>query len=293
MEINKGYNEYYNNLKIEIHNSKLGSIKNMLLELFKLINNPSCSARELKELIELDPPLTMKILKLANSAYYGTFRKLTDIQEAVVWLGFDTVKHLALSMKILEMFDDTHTESRFSRLNLWKSSITSAFLGKTIYRREFCKPSSFIYSAGLLHNIGIIFLDQFRNMDFNNIYEQMLKTDKDLYCLEIEAFGFDHATLAADIMEEWGFPINIADAVRFHHNPVSAPKLARIDTFCLFLIDEILKQEKIGFAESNNYNHFKLQSAMKFLNLTPENLKPILEYVKAELEEMQDNGILH
>ncbi|MCK9330666.1 MAG: HDOD domain-containing protein [Candidatus Cloacimonetes bacterium] len=292
MKSNKNFNEYYNFLKTEIHNSKLASIKNTLLELFKLINNPSCSARELKEIVELDPPLTLRILKLANSAYYGTFRKLTDIQEAIVWLGFDTVKHLAMSMKVIEVFEGDNQHNKFSRLDLWKSSIATAIMGKALYRREFYDPGSFIYSVGLLHNIGVILLDQFRTEDYRNILDKMYDTNKDLNLCEKEILGFDHTELAADIMEEWGFPINLINTIKHHHNPINAPKSNRKDTYSIFLIDQILKNEGIGFADNSLFNQYRYDSSLKFLKLDPVCFEPILELVQCELNEMHTNGIL-
>lgn len=292
MESKNQINEYYNFLKTEIHNSKMGSIKSVLLELFRIINNPSCSARELKEVVELDPPLTLSILKLSNSAYYGTSRKITDIQEAIVWLGFDTVKHLALSMKVLEMFDDHQNESNFTRLGLWTSSIASALMGKAIYRRVFRDPGNFIYSAGLLHNIGIIFLDQFRHPDLEKNVEFMRVSKHDLFVCEKEFLDFDHANLAADIMEEWDFPYDIVNTIRYHHNPIIAPKEYRQAASCIFLIDQMLNKISIGFSDLCSFNEFKFESIMKYLRLDYLTLQPIIEHVLEEVNRMQESGII-
>jgi len=76
-----------------------------------VINDPESSAKDLKDIIEIDPPLTARVLKVANSAYYCSLRKISEIQHAVIWIGYDVVKEIALSQKVCEAFDQDETFS--------------------------------------------------------------------------------------------------------------------------------------------------------------------------------------
>ncbi|HOQ80750.1 MAG TPA: HDOD domain-containing protein, partial [Candidatus Cloacimonadota bacterium] len=145
-------------LKHAVHSSELASIKSILLELIRLINDPSATAKQLKDIVEVDPPLSSRILRLANSAYYGMSKRISDILEAIIWIGFDIVKQIAISMKALELFIGNELDIFFSRDKLWRFSVASALAGKFIYRREFKELGNNIYSLGLLHNIGHIMM---------------------------------------------------------------------------------------------------------------------------------------
>ena len=280
--------ENFNQLKIEVFNSEIGSIKTILLELFNIINNPRSNAKQLTELIEIDPPLSLRILRLANSAYYGTSKKIYNIQEAIVWIGFDAVKHLALSMKVIEFFNDENIG--FSKAELWKSSIVSALMAKAIYRREFRDTGNFIYSAGLLHNIGLIFLDQFRNKEFLENLKHMQSNNKDLYASEKALLAYDHTKLASEIISVWGFPNNLVNAIRYHHNPVIAPNEYRKAATTLFIVDQLINKHSFGYSDLCGYNHFKTQSALRFLKISQESILGIVEYAAEEIVKMNELG---
>ena len=117
LENNKS--EKLKNLLVLVNNSDISSIKSTVSELVQLINDPKSSAKDLKKVVELDPPLTAKLLKLANSAYYGFPRTIGDIQEAVVCIGFETLKELELSQKVCQLFNQVDTFAGYSRALLW------------------------------------------------------------------------------------------------------------------------------------------------------------------------------
>ena len=88
-----------------VESSDIASIKKTVSEIVNVINDPESSAKQLKDIIELDPPLSAKLLRLANSAFYGYTKRITSIQEAIVFIGFDAVKDLALSQKVSQLFN--------------------------------------------------------------------------------------------------------------------------------------------------------------------------------------------
>ena len=126
----------------------------------KIIRDP------IHNIIEVDPPLTAKLLKLANSAFYGYPKTIGEVQEAIVCIGFEAVKELALSQKICELFKKNDLINNYSRISLWKHSLAVAVFSKLLYRREFAKSGENIYVAGLLHDIGHIIMDQFLHDKF-------------------------------------------------------------------------------------------------------------------------------
>ncbi|MBP7563923.1 MAG: HDOD domain-containing protein [Candidatus Cloacimonetes bacterium] len=279
-----------NELKQAIHNSELASIKTVLLELIRLINDPSSSAKQLKDIVEIDPPLSTRILKLANSAYYGMARRITDIQEAIIWIGFDTVKHIALSMKALELFMGNELDIFFSRSNLWKFSVASALAGKLIYRREFKELGNDIYALALLHNIGLIMLEQFQPEIFKKNLMNFKSGTKNLNEVEQNALGFDHALLASEVMREWDFNEKLYLPVRFHHQPLLAPRHVRKEATVLYLIDQLCTQKEYGFSDLANTNQFTYKSSLKLYDLEELALESIMESVHEDLNRMEQLG---
>ena len=87
-----------------VDNSELSSIKNIVTGLIRIINDPKSTARDLTDLIQIDPPLTAKVLRLANSAYYSPREKVSEITRAVIWVGYDAIKELAINQKVCEIF---------------------------------------------------------------------------------------------------------------------------------------------------------------------------------------------
>jgi len=149
-----------------VDESDISSIKNVVSGLIKIINDPTSTARDLKEVIQIDPPLTAKVLRLANSAYYSPRNKISEINQAIIWVGYDAIKELAMSQKVCEIFNKDECIEGYSRNALWKHSLAVALFGKMIYRREFGERGENVYVAGLLHEIGLIAKDQFYQEEF-------------------------------------------------------------------------------------------------------------------------------
>jgi hypothetical protein len=112
------------------------------------MRNPNASANELRRVIEVDPPLSARILRRANSASSGLKRSICSIQEAIVLLGFNTVRELAFSLKVAKIFSGGEGRRAELRKRLWKHSLAVALCAKQLYRLEFKERGEGIYSAG-------------------------------------------------------------------------------------------------------------------------------------------------
>ena len=190
-----------------VDNSEISSIKQTVTQILTIINDPNSSAKDLKNIIEIDPPLTGKLLKLANSSLYGYPKTISKIQEAVVCIGFEAVKELALSQKVCELFKKEDYINGYTRISLWKHCVAVALCSKLIFRREFREPGENIYVAGLLHDIGIIVIDQFFHHDFINILRKSKSEKNNLVSIENAVLGFNHTDISLAVAENWNFPV--------------------------------------------------------------------------------------
>jgi len=270
-----------------INNSEISSIQKVISEIIRVCNDPSSSAKDLKEVIEIDPPLTGKVLRRANSAYYARQRNVEEIQQAIILIGFDAVRDLALSQKVFEIFADETTIHGFSRIELWKQTLAAALMAKSIYRREFNERGENMYAAGILHNIGIIVEDQFLHDQFVQVLERKHTTPRELIDLEEKEFGFNHTNIGMAVANNWNLPIELVMAIGYHHSPELVPEDYFRSASTLFLADYLCQKAGIGFGHSSDQNGDRIKTILKKLNIKMKALNYIQSAVELEIHKME------
>jgi len=274
----------------KVNESEISSTRRVISEIIRVINDSGSTAKDLKEIIEIDPPLTAKVLKRANSAYYARPNRISEIQQAIIWIGFDALKELALNQKVWELFEEHRETRRYSRLALWKHSVAAALLAKHIYRREYGRRGENAYAAGLLHNIGIIIEDQFLSEEFATVLDRMEDTDKELPTIEREVFGFDHADIGRIMAEEWSFPAELPDAIGYHHNPDAAGTEYQRITKTLYIADVVCHEMNITYLDGEVHNGRFYRRYMQELDISKKALRYIANEVEEIIEEMDGQG---
>ncbi|NVM03080.1 MAG: HDOD domain-containing protein [Candidatus Helarchaeota archaeon] len=273
-----------------VNNSEISSIKHTVMELIKIIDNPSSSAKDLKNIIEIDPPLTAKLLKLTNSAYYGFRRKISEIQEAIVYIGFDDVKELALRQKVCELFESNDYLFGYTRISLWKHSVAVALCSKLIYRREFRERGENIYATGLLHDIGVIVLDQFLHPRFVDILKKSKNEKNNLVNTESALLGFNHADIGAAIAKDWGFPDEMVKAIRNHHNLDSVIDEYTKSTLTTYIANYICQTKSLGYDDSPYKDKNLFYNCLKKLKIKEVAIELIIDEVKKNIGKMEEAG---
>ena len=278
-------------LIVEItRNSDISTIKQTVSQLLNIINDPNSSAKDLKDLIEIDPPMSARLLKLANSAYYSYRKKICAIKEAIICIGFEAVKELALNQKVCELFNNDTDYYGYSRISLWKHSIAVALLSKSIFRSEFKERGENIYAAGLLHEIGIIVLDQFYQTDF---VESLKKSKSDRINLadsEDTVFGFNHSDIGMAVAEDWKLPDEIVAAIGNHCNPDRIDNEFKKTVMTIYIADFIIQSRNIGYVEAPNRNKMLFQKCLMKLNIKEKAVDLIMEEVDEEIKKMERAG---
>ncbi|HKJ67269.1 MAG TPA: HDOD domain-containing protein [bacterium] len=273
-----------------VNNSYISSIEKVVTEIIRVINDSRSSAKDLKEIIEVDPPLTGKVLKRANSAFYARRRRISEIQQAIILIGFDMVQELALSQKVYELFMNDDTIYGYSRISLWKHSVAVAIFAKMIYRREYGERGDNAYAAGLLHTLGIIIEDQFLHDQFVEILKISKKEEINLDELEYEVFGFNNADIGKAITNTWDLPVELVNAIGYHHQPGRVhSKYAKI-TKTLFIADYICQKLDLGYSHSPFHDGALFQSCLRELGLRDKALEYIISEVQLQVKQMEKEG---
>lgn len=267
-------------------------IPTILIELLKQLENPKSSAKDLQKVIEKDQSLTAKVLKIANSAYYGYPRNISAISEAVVVLGFNTIHSLALAMLTRQLISTSAIGYGFKKGQLWKHSLATALLAKYISQRlKLVEYTEKIFTGGLLHDIGKLLLDSYVRKIKNQILSDALLGDMELIEAEEKRLGLNHAVVGAELAKKWNFPDFLEEMIRYHHTPEEAPENSRNLVTIIFCANNISyaivesSLREIGLANKKFKQGF--QKALE-LGLSKEDINKLIENVRNELEVIEN-----
>ncbi|MFC1555841.1 HDOD domain-containing protein [candidate division KSB1 bacterium] len=276
----------------KVDHSKLTTVQNTITNILNTVNNPDSSVKDLKYIIEVDPLLTANVIRLSNSAYYGYPKRVSEVQEAIICIGFDAVKELALSIKVSELFAGKEHFSGYSRVSLWKHSVAVALCSKMICRREFKRRGGNMYAAGLLHDLGLIILEQFEIRMFKEVFARNRRENKGLVDLESETFGFSHMDVGKKVAELWGFPDEFVYAIGNHHEPLNAPEEFSLVSNIIFIADQICQSQMIGYTEKGELDKKTYFSALSRIGINEKSVELIMKEVKTDFKKMEDEGLI-
>lgn len=198
----------------------LPTLPSVVAKMIEMIDNPKTSAAILAKLISTDQALTAKILKLANSAYYGFPREISTVNLAIVVLGFNTVKDMGLSISVLNAFKGRAESKYFDISKFWEHSIACGVAARFLARIFRYRVVGEAFVAGLLHDVGKVVLNQYLHTEFNEIMKEVHENDVPLLEAEKKIIGATHAQVGGWLAEKWNLPAAITEAIRFHHGPI-------------------------------------------------------------------------
>jgi putative nucleotidyltransferase with HDIG domain len=197
----------------------LPAMPSIVYRLLDLVNNVQIDIHDIAEVINLDPIMAGRILKLANSVVFSGGDTIDTIDQAVMRVGFKNVKDIVISISMMNAFRQPHAVQHEM---FWRHSLSVAWGAKQVERMSTRTANEATYLCGLLHDIGILVLDLFFNDHYPSIVEEAAQQQRPLHVIEKEILGVDHAQVGALLMERWQLPAAIIEAVRQHHHPVAS-----------------------------------------------------------------------
>ena len=200
---------------------QLPSMPAVIQEIMASFKNENLDSSALAEMIARDQGLSAKVLRVANSPFYGLPRTIASIPDAVVVMGFNGVRSLVLSAGFVHAFPAT-PGSRFDREAYWKHSFRVAGYAKALAQSLHQEPQM-AFTAAMFHDIGQLVLDVCISKQFAEVLQQQRTSGLSLAEIEQEQFGFDHAEIGAEMAMHWNFPVEIEHAICYWAMPDHEP----------------------------------------------------------------------
>jgi len=203
--------------------SNLISLPEISLRVNELANDPNSTAEDMGKVISQDPALVVRMLKIANSAYYGLSTEVDTITRAIAILGTNKIRDLVLSTSTSQAFEGI-PNSLITMQDFWHHSLYCGLLAQILSKKSKKANTESIFIAGLLHDIGqLLMFNQLPEKSHEAILLLMEGTeDLDTFEAERHVFGFDHMQVGAELIKSWKLSPVLQECVEFHHEPQKA-----------------------------------------------------------------------
>lgn len=268
----------------------LPTLPDVVAKVMRIVSNPLTTAEDLNQVISLDQALTFKVLRLANSAYYGFPQEITTITQAVTILGFNTIRNLALSISVHKMLFSEKERPLFSHRDFWKHCVGVAVCSKILAKRVGYKSEDNAFTAGLLHDIGKSVLDRIEHDGFLKALQSSHDKKRPLWEAEREYCGVDHAYVGGLLSEIWNLPADLRIAVEHHHDlgvSLSSQGAPDVLAAVVHAANEICREAGLGSGGDDGPADLRPE-VRAMLNLREDSVPLILEELNARLKEAED-----
>lgn len=244
-----------------------------------LTSNLDSKVADVCKVLSRDQTLTAKVLKLSNSSFYGRSKEVSSLQEAILILGFFTVRSMVVATSAHSMYELEESDS--PQTKLWRHSLSSAVAARQIAKHLGHPDKEEIFIATLLHDIGKLVLLQKLSQVYEQVVEEVEKTRGSFFEVESKRLGFTHCGVALTLLEQWSFPRSLIQAIHEHHELPSMEDSGIVPiSYVINLGNYMAKRLDVGFHDQRVDSLSDLNSA-RAMSLDEE----VLERLSQESQE--------
>jgi putative nucleotidyltransferase with HDIG domain len=274
---------------IASHIQELGNdlprLPDAITKLLQLMNNEDSSIDDIVAAIEPDPNLTTKILRSANSAYYGFARAIPSLQRALPLLGLAMVRTMALSIGAMQGFSQKSKTHGFNRDQLWVHSLAVGS-GMEKLGKALGLEADYLFLLGFLHDVGQLVLDKYFSDDYSHCLSMVREQGISLHKAESEALKIDHAEVGVLLLHRWQFPEVLIQPVKLHHTE-ALPKGPDTVDIAMLRVANSLAHEAGASPEHDPSAPDLLEKDLEFLDITPQLLEDLREQMASAKEDAE------
>jgi len=272
--------------------SHIATLPEITMKIVELVEDPKSTAQDLHSLISNDPALCSRVLKVVNSSFYGLPGQIASINRAIVMLGLNAVKNIAIAASLAKLFRGGQLTPDFSARNLWDHSIATATTAKLIADKLGYGLSDEAFLSGLMHDIGVMVEMQYDRNKLIDVLDRVRPgadgtPTGDMIEAEREIFGADHQQFGAGLCSKWKFPSTLVSVTRYHHDPLSTPEEHRTLVCITYVAERLIADRSEGFRLDLATSTID-DDVLDFLKLSREKLAKISEGLEEHLENSKD-----
>jgi HD-like signal output (HDOD) protein len=262
----------------------LGSYGPVLEEIEQALQSPQCNLSTIGDAIQKDPDLTARLLRLANSPFFGFASRLSTVAEAVSLLGIQQIQDMIVASSVLEQFKGV-PDKYVTKDSFWRHSLAVGLAARLLaMERRLPKPDKF-FVAGLLHDVGRLVLFSQAEVWTQAVFELYQSERMLLRDAEKRILGYDHQQIASELLQSWSYPPALVQAVAFHHTP--AQSAARLDAAVVHIADHLVNAMGVG-SSGERFIPPLDERAWAALGLSPEALAKIVEAVDEQIHVVEE-----
>lgn len=262
----------------------LPSMPHIAARVLEKLADEDSTPREIHQLIIKDQALAARVLKVANSPYYGASRSISTLRDAVMFMGFDSIRSLVMTAVLKGMFLNVGLSEKL----LWEHAVGCGLAARTIGDEIDFQSREEAYLAGLMHDIGKTALFLRSPAVMQEIMQEVYNDGADFLDIEERKLGFTHADVGGIIADKWRFTTAIEDAIANHHQPDQARSAQEL-TQIVNLANSICHKLSVGPTRKPDLDLNDRESA-KTLGLSPASIEKILFAVSEAVREQQDDS---
>ncbi len=268
----------------------LPSLPIVIQQIQKVLSSPKSNMGQISRIIEKDQTLTVRTLRLVNSAYYGLRNTVTSIKDAIIIIGLDSVHNLMLGLSVIKIFKGNDNKI-FNHESFWEHSLGCALMSKHIAKKLGYEKPDDCFIAGLLHDIGKLILEQYMHEEYISVLKHSKEKISLLIVQEESELGFNHADIGAFVAMKWKIPTQLIILMKYHHSVKNLPPEFKSHTPVLQIVakaNQICNKHNIGDSMENGFDDDSVFDTLKVKeDEIIKSIDQITSEIKSTLKEWQ------
>ena len=225
----------------------IATLPEVTTQIIKTVEDPRSSAAQLHKIVAHDPALATRILKVANSAFYGLPGQIASVERAIIILGLNGVKNIAVAASLGQLFRGAGICEGFTARDLWKHCVAVGVAARDLARNLKMSLADEAFLAGLIHDMGVLLSLQLFPDKLREVCDGVRAGRGEFCQLEAEIIGVDHQQLGMALAEQWKFPRACQLVAGYHHQPQALADQGRQLVSAVYLADTLCCQSTHGF----------------------------------------------
>lgn len=266
----------------------LPALPAIYIKLSRLLNVQDPSIGMISSIISEDQAVSAMVLKIVNSALYGFYNKIGDLQRGIVILGLNEIKSLVLATSMYKVIKQFKLNSEFDMQEFWKHSIGCAISAKVLAETACIKGPEDVFTGGLLHDIGKLIHAAYLSEEFEGVVANVVETGSQMLESEKKILGFDHAQTGSALAKKWGLPGKTINMIAHHHYLSDTPDTLTKEVAAVHIGNSLSIALRMGSGGENRVPIIN-QKAWKILDLELSDLEYIMKRSAKLFEENISN----